>query len=179
MIASATGYKLDRGLALLLTAVPAGTGIVSFLNNVADWPGTIDRMVYPMLSMKDSTGTAAQTWRAIDSVAFANIAYGIVLILELAVGLIAAVALWRELRAFRGPFEAFGNGIALAMRACMFGIVVWGLFFFVIGGDWFLTWKNESLLWVQPDAMNYATLMFLVLGALFVLDREMRRAHAG
>ena len=166
------GRFTDRILQTGLALVPACLGLFAFLNNVTDWEGTVERVVYPLLSMTGSNTEAAQGWRAINSPLMADICYGVVTSLELVVGLLALSGVIIMGRACNNNLPAFHKGSRLVRRACQLGIIIYCLIFFTIGGDWFLAWKNENLIFLQGDALNYAMVLTIVFLFLHLQSRE-------
>ncbi|MEO0998557.1 MAG: DUF2165 family protein [Pseudomonadota bacterium] len=86
---------MDRLLLSALALIPACIGLFAFLNNLSGWSETVQRMVYPMLNMQGTFGNPYQTWRAVDSLAFANAAYVAVFSLEGVFGLLALAGAFR------------------------------------------------------------------------------------
>ena len=154
--------NIDRLLQTSLAAIPACLGLFAFLNNVTDWNGSVTRVVYPLLSMAENSAAATQGWRALESRVSADICYGFVTLLELIMGLLAGYGAFIMVRS-RQNMVAFARGKRLVGRACMLGVFIYCFIFFVIGGDWFLAWKNENLLFLQGDALNYALVLTIVL----------------
>lgn len=169
---------LKRALVVLVSLIPGSVGLFSFLNNVTDWPGTVTRMVYPMLSMSQTSRLPGQVWRAIDSLAVANIAYGVILALEAGIAVIGFFGLWRLIRHLAGPADGFIGAMHLVQSACVYGLFVWGFFFFALGGDWFLAWQTKTIAYVQADALNYCLLLVSVMLALHVMERQITNEAA-
>ena len=159
---------LQTGLAL----IPACLGLFAFINNVSDWHGTVERMVLPLLSMADNVAADTQGWRALDIRFLAHLAYGFVTLLELCMGLMAAYAVIGMARHCRSTFAKFRQYSHIACLACMFGAFIYCFIFFTIGGDWFLSWKNENLQFLQGDSLNYATVLVIVFLCLRFSDEE-------
>ncbi len=164
---------LDRLLFCALALIPACIGLFAFLNNLSGWAETVQRMVYPMLTMEGTFGNPYQTWRAVDSLAFANAAYVAVFSLEGVFGLLALAGAFAMLRSLKAPDEHFQRGMRTVKTACMLGFFVYGFLFFTVGGDWFLAWQNPDLVGLQKDAVNYGLMVVLTY---VLLDSRMRRA---
>jgi predicted small integral membrane protein len=57
---------------------------------------------------------------------------------------------------FRASAEAFAKGKAWMILGCLAAILVWGIGFMVIAGDWFLSWeRSKDPLNSQAGAMIY------------------------
>ncbi len=81
-------------------------------------------------------------------------------------GLVAAYGAIGMIRYRNGLFIEFRKFRDIVCLACMFGSFIYCFIFFTLGGDWFLAWKNDSLIFLQGDALNYAmvlTIVFLYL----------------
>lgn len=165
--------RFDRVLLIGLALIPACMGIFAFLNNLSGWEETVLRMVYPMISMQETFGNPAQTWRAIDSMLFANVVYAVIFVIEGIFGLLALYGAVSMIRKHGQPDDGFTNGIRIVKTACMLAVLVYGLFFFTIGGDWFLAWQSPNLIALQKDAVNYGVVIILVY---IILDAHSRRA---
>ena len=145
-----------------LAFVPACLGLLAFLNNVTDWAGTMERFTLPLLSMAGNTASETQGWRAVGSPMLAHLAYGFVTALELVMGLIAAygaIGMIRHRNSSLAEFRRYSHFVRLA---CLLGAFIYCFIFFTIGGDWFLAWKNEDLLFLHGDSLNYATVLVIV-----------------
>ena len=165
--------RMDRVLLIGLALIPACMGIFAFLNNLSGWEETVLRMVYPMVSMQETFGNPAQTWRAVDSMLFANIVYVLIFTIEGIFGLMALYGMVSMIRKVSGPDDDCARGIRIVKTACLLAVLVYGLFFFTIGGDWFLAWQSPNLIDLQKDAVNYGVVIILVY---IVLDAHSRRA---
>ena len=157
---------IDRLLQTGLAFIPACLGLFAFFNNITHWEGTVERVVYPLLSMTGNSAESTQGWRAINSRFLAEISYGVVTSLELIMGLLALYGAIIMGSSCKKDMPFFQKGTRLVCRACLLGIIIYCFIFFTIGGDWFLAWKNENLLFLQGDALNYAlglTIVFLLL----------------
>ena len=129
-----------------------------------------------MMRMEQTFGNPLQVWRAIDSPALAAIAYGTIAALEGVVSLIGAAAIYLMIRARSDNAQKFIKGIRLAKATCVYAFFVWGFFFFVIAGDWFLVWQSADLKPVQVDAVNYSAMVVFTLICLLSLERDIAAA---
>ena len=164
---------IDRTFAILLAAIPMGMGLLAFLNNMSDWTRSVHEVITPLLTMEALRGSPQMIWRAFPP-RLAPFCYVFVTIFELAVGIVAAVGVGRMLRKFRAPRADFVAGIHIAQRACTLGVITWLVFFFVVGGDWFLAWKNKNLLFIQSDSLMYVGAATFVLIALRATEARLR-----
>ena len=167
-------FYLGRILQTGLAFIPACMGILAFINNITDWNGTMDRVVLPLLSMVDNEAYASQGWRAVNGQLFAGIIYGFVTTLELLMGLVAAYGAGGMIRCRNSPFTGFRKFRDIVCLACMLGVFIYCFIFFTVGGDWFLAWKNDSLLFLQGDSLNYAMVLAIVFLCLHFSVEEVR-----
>jgi predicted small integral membrane protein len=168
---SATGL-IDRVLAILLAIIPMGMGFLAFLNNLSDWSHSVHEVVTPLVTMEALRDAPQFHWRAF-AAALAPVCYGLVTTFELTVGIVAAVGVGSMLRRFSAPYTDFVASSHIAQRACTLGAFTWLIFFFVIGGDWFLAWKNKNLLFMQGDSLMYAAAATVVLFALRATENRL------
>lgn len=157
-------FYVSRLLQTCLAFVPVCLGIFSFINNITDWHGTTDRVVSPLLTMAGNAAYEMQGWRAIDVPFLTNMIYGLVTTLELLVGLIAAYGAVGMIRHRKSSYSEFYQYSCFVCLACLLGAWIYCFIFFTVGGDWFLSWKNENLQFLQGDSLNYA----LVLAVVFL-----------
>lgn len=165
--------KLAKRLAcIVMSLFPALWGLFSFLNNTADFSGTAQNAVAPLLSMTDTYGNPLLTWRAITAswAPYAGLA-GITTMETLA-GILATIGVIRMLLAFGKNYQAFSRGKVWAMLGALCAIAVWGLGFMVVAGDWFMAWQTkENPLDTQLGALLYALPAMMALVVL-ILHRE-------
>ena len=154
--------RAERPLLIAIALIPAFMGVLAFLNNLSGWDETVQRMVHPMLSMQGTFGNPGQTWRAVDSLGFANVVYVVVFTLEGLFGLLAIGGIVAMIRGYSKPDAGFQLGLRIVKTACMLAVFVYGFVFFTIGGDWFLAWQNPDLDGLQTDAVNYGIVVAIV-----------------
>ena len=165
MTTAKLNVTLDRILALLLSCIPMCMGTLAFVNNMADWNGTIAHVVKPLVTLEALRDAPNFSWRALPA-SWAPILYLFVTTIELVVGLVALAAVITLLRRFRATTTAFVDACQIAERACTLGAITWLFFFFVMAGDWFMAWKSPGLVGVQRDSLMYAGASVFVLIAL-------------
>jgi predicted small integral membrane protein len=163
---------LDRVLAILLATIPMGMGFLAFLNNLSDWTHSVHEVVTPLVTMEALRDSPQFHWRAV-APALAPLCYGFVTTFELTVGIVAALGVGSMLRKFSAPHADFAASSRIAQRACTLGVITWLTFFFVVGGDWFLAWKNKNLLFIQSDSLMYAAAATCVLIVLRATENRM------
>jgi len=156
----------------LIALIPAALGILAFANDITGYQGTIAHVVHPILCMEKTFGIPAQTWRAICYPAFTHGATVLVMTLELGTGLLALWGAYRMARAVPLGKAAMRQGVAIVSLACLLGFVVWVGGFYVVLGDWFLAWQDETLNDVRLDGAVYGTVVLLCLFAVNYEPRD-------
>ena len=165
-------YKQIIRLAIILMALfPTLWGILAFMNNTSGFTGTAQNAVAPMLSMSDTYGNPAQTWRAITSPMAANIFLAIITVVETLAGLLGLWSIFKLVKAFKGTSKAFDDAKSPLILSCVLAILVWGVGFAVIAGDYFLAWQSKTTLATQIGGLIYAIPCFLTL-ILAVIHKE-------
>ncbi len=149
--------RIVKRFALIVMALfPALWGVLGDLNNAADFSGTANNAVRPVIEMTNTYGNPWQTWRAITAPWAAPVGLVVIMTVETAAGILATIGIVVMLVNIRGSAAAFAKGKVWMILACLFAILVWGVGFMVVAGDWFLAWqaKNEPLA-TQLGAMIY------------------------
>ena len=147
--------RLDQiGVAL----IPAVIGILALLNDVTAFTSTVDSVVKPLITMQGNA--SHQLWRALPA-SFSNIAYTLMFLGEFLVGVLAVIGIILMCKNINQSVEQFERAKRWIYLACGWGIIVWGLGFFEIGGDWFLAWQSNSLASFQQGALNYVLEVFI------------------
>jgi len=145
------------------TALVATVALLFLLfafGNLTD-PATNWAFVKHVLTMDTIFPTATIQWRAITNPTLQVIAYGTIIAYELATGLVLAVATVR-LAAASGDATRFQAAKPLAALGLMMGLVLYGLGFTVVGGEWFAMWQSHQ--WNGLDSDNrFVTLTGIVL----------------
>lgn len=159
--------NLSRLSCIILSLFPALWGIFSLLNNIADFANTARHAVGPLLAMQDTYQVPALMWRALSGQWAGMVGLGIITVLESLAGMVAAMGVVLMVKHLSHPYEMFAKGKAWAMLGALCTIVVWGLGFMVVAGDWFMAWQaKENPLAIQLGALVYMlpnTLVLIVL----------------
>ena len=144
-------------LALIVMALfPALWGLLGFLNDATDFNGTVNNAVRPMIEMNNTYNNPWQTWRAITAPWAAPVGLTIIMTTEGIAGILATIGIVNMVLNFRGGAAAFAKGKAFMILGCLAAILVWGIGFMVVAGDWFLAWeRSKEPLGTQSGAMIY------------------------
>lgn len=154
---------------IVLLLFPGLWGLLGFMNNLSDFSGTVETAVKPMLAMTDTYGNPAQTWRAITAPWAAPVALVAITAMETLAGVLAFWSIGLMIRDFREPSYVFQSAKAPGIYGCLVAILVWGVGFMVVGGDWFLSWQGKDGIMGQLGGLVYA---LPAMVALLVLMRD-------
>lgn len=165
-------YKTTVRFSIILMALfPTLWGIFSFLNNTSGFEGTVKYAVAPILSMADTYGNPAQTWRAITSPFMAQLGLVLITIFETLAGLLGLWSILNMIKCIKKPYSEFQQAKVPLIMACILAVLVWGVGFSVIAGDYFLAWQSKTTLDTQIGGLIYAIPCFLTM-ILAVVHRE-------
>ncbi|MEH4266402.1 DUF2165 family protein [Klebsiella aerogenes] len=157
--------RISRLVCLVMALFPALWGIFSFMNNIADFAGTARNAVEPMLLMKDTWNIPGQIWRAINLPEAPYIGLAVITTMETLAGILASVGLILMLRNFTKPYQQFSTGKAWAMAGATCAILVWGVGFMVVAGDWFMAWQAKE----NPLSTQLGALLYMVPNTLALI----------
>jgi predicted small integral membrane protein len=149
--------QLIKRLALIVMALfPALWGLLGDLNNATDFTSTANNAVKPLIAMTNTYGNPWQTWRAMTAPWAAPVGLVLIMAVETAAGILGAISIVVMLVNIRASATAFARGKAWMILACLFAILVWGVGFMVVAGDWFLAWQaSKDPISTQLGAMIY------------------------
>lgn len=163
---------ISRLTCIVMAFFPALWGIFSFMNNISDFEGTASNAVAPLLSMQDTYHVPGMMWRAITSPQAPFIGLACITTMETLAGIFACTGIFRMLKNLTGPYPLFVAGKSWAMLGACFAVLVWGIGFMVVAGDWFMAWQaKENPLSTQLGAFLYAAPNMLAL-VIFMLHKE-------
>jgi predicted small integral membrane protein len=146
-----------KRLALIVMALfPTLWGLLGDLNNATDFSSTVTNAVAPMIAMTNTYGNPLQSWRAITSPWAGQAGLVIIMAFETAAGVFGAISILVMIANLGRSAAAFARGKAWMILSCLFAILVWGVGFMVVAGDWFLAWQaKQDPLSTQLGAMIY------------------------
>lgn len=122
--------------------------LVTF-NNLTDYD-TNYLFVQHVLSMDTTFSGNALMYRSITHPVLVQVAYGVIIAAEAAVGLLflaGSIRLW-QMRA--APAALFNQAKGLFVAGCLLAFLVWFFGFMVIAGEWFAMWQSAT--WNGQDA---------------------------
>ncbi|MGO8800356.1 MAG: DUF2165 family protein [Roseiarcus sp.] len=152
-----------KRLALIVMALfPALWGVLGDLNNATAFTSTADNAVAPLIAMTNTYGNPWQTWRAITAPWAAPVGLAIIMAVETSAGILGVIAVVVMLLNLRASPAAFAKGKAWMILACLAAILIWGVGFMVVAGDWFLTWQAKT----DPVATQLGAMIYFLPCAL-------------
>jgi predicted small integral membrane protein len=137
-----------RFVVIVLTAMTALQMALIAFGNITDF-GTNQAFVQHVLAMDTTFRSPDMMWRAITSPGLQNTAYVVIIVWETltALVLIAAFVAWLRART------------DTARRLSTLGWVMWvllfGIGFIAIGGEWFQMWQSDKWNGLQPALQNF------------------------
>ena len=136
------------------------------LNNILDYQSNFD-FVKHVLSMDTTFEGNKLMNRAIESSYLHHTAYGVIIFLEAAIGLINVVAAGLMISAIRtSDSMRFSRAKGVAIIGLTIGFILWFGGFMVVGAEWFLMWQSQS--WNgQTAAFRFSS---IILGSLIFLS---------
>jgi predicted small integral membrane protein len=157
---------LRRSKIVFMASVCMWASLVG-INNVMDYRANF-QFVQHVLEMDTTFPGNPLLWRSLRWGPLQHAAYLGIIAVELLVGLLAGIAVFRMLAAKDNP-EKFSNAKAIGVMALALGLLLWLAGFEAIGGEYFLMWQSH--IWNgQESAFRFAVLC--VLGLLFLAQHE-------
>ncbi|WP_078955349.1 DUF2165 domain-containing protein [Streptomyces griseus] len=143
----------------LTATVALYTALVAF-GNITDF-GTNQQFVRHVLSMDTTFKDPDLMWRAIESPALQNAAYVAVIVWEAAAALVLLAATWLWIGALRGG--ASHRARAASTVGLVMVLLLFGMGFLAIGGEWFAMWQSSDWNGLDAAARNVALAGFALL----------------
>ena len=152
--------------ASLVAVIGGFFGVVAF-GNITDY-GTNWAFVQHVLAMDTIFPNSTLRWRAITDPRIAALGYGLIIAWQV---LTAAVLLYAAARMATSARDSarFDATKPLAVLGLTLGLLLYGLGFMVIGGEWFAMWQSQTWNGV-PSAARF--IMMIGLTLLVVLAPE-------
>ena len=164
MIVRLSKIALVAGVALLMTLVAVGNITAYGIN----WP-----FVQHVLSMDTTFRDPGLMWRAVTDPGLQTIAYLLIIATEAVSGLLLWLGAGRLWLCRRHPAAAFDAAKAWAVAGLALAMLLWGVGFLTIGGEWFAMWQSQD--WNgKQSAFQFLGFTGLVLLFLGQRDAELR-----
>jgi predicted small integral membrane protein len=159
-------------LALIAFALfPALWGFLGVLNDATDFNDTLVNAVKPMLEMTNTYGNPLQQMRAITEPWAATVALIGIMTVEGLAGLFGIIGLASMVLSIGKPYASFSRGKAWMMLGCLCAVLVWGVGFMVVAGDWFLSWEAKTM----PLSNQLGGMIYFLPNALGLVFASLHR----
>lgn len=149
---------------LLLSLIPVTVGLFGPLGDILTYHTMINERLMPILTMSELPENM-RYFTILGTPFVAHIVLFVMMFFELCVAIIALFGIYLVI--FKGS-RGLEQGIRYVQLACVWGIIVWGLFFLCVIGVVFMVWYVPSLQQVRSDALQFVLLFSIVI---FGLDR--------
>ncbi|WP_418961561.1 DUF2165 domain-containing protein [Streptomyces tritici] len=143
---------LTATVALYMTLVAFG--------NITDF-GTNQQFVQHVLSMDTTFKDPDLMWRAIESPALQNAAYVAIIVWETLAAVVLLAATWFWITGLRR--DAYDRARAASTVGLVMVLLLFGLGFLAIGGEWFAMWQSSDWNGLDAAARNVALAAFTLL----------------
>ncbi|MFB8039673.1 DUF2165 domain-containing protein [Streptomyces hydrogenans] len=143
---------LTATVALYMTLVAFG--------NITDF-GTNQQFVQHVLSMDTTFKDPDLMWRAVESRALQNAAYVAVIVWEALAALVLLLATWLWATGLRR--DAYDRARAASTAGLVMMLLLFGMGFIAIGGEWFVMWQSSDWNGLDAAARNVALAAFTLL----------------
>ncbi|MFD7974514.1 DUF2165 domain-containing protein [Streptomyces sp. NPDC059071] len=146
--------------ATALTATVALSMTLVAFGNITDF-GTNQQFVQHVLSMDTTFKDPDLMWRAIESPALQNAAYVAVIAWETLAAMVLLAATWFWITGLRR--DAYDRARAASTAGLVMVLLLFGMGFFAIGGEWFAMWQSSDWNGLDAAARNVALAAFTLL----------------
>lgn len=162
-------------LALVVMALfPTLWGFLGLINDATDFNDTVVNAVKPMIEMTNTYGNPLQQVRAITAPWAATAGLIGIMSVETLAGIFGLVGLLMMIRNLGSSTADFARGKAWMMLGCLFAVLVWGVGFMVIAGDYFLSWEAKTM----PLSNQLGGMIYFLPNALGLILVALHREDA-
>ncbi|MCX5205807.1 DUF2165 domain-containing protein [Streptomyces sp. NBC_00237] len=143
---------LTASVALYMTLVVFG--------NITDF-GTNQQFVQHVLSMDTTFKDPDLMWRAVESPTVQNAAYVAIIAWESLAASVLLTATWFWITGLRR--DAYDRARAASTVGLVMMLLLFGMGFLAIGGEWFAMWQSSDWNGLDPATRNVALAVFTLL----------------
>ncbi len=170
--ASLVNTRTVARLGLIVFALfPTLWGFLGLLNDATDFNDTVANAVKPMIEMTSTYGNPLQQARAITAPWAAPLGLVAIMTVETLAGICGLIGLALMVRNVFGTTAKFDHGKAWMMLGCLFAVLIWGVGFMVIAGDYFLSWEAKTM----PLSNQLGGMIYFLPNALGLLFAALHR----
>jgi predicted small integral membrane protein len=163
--------NVGRLVLIVMALFPTLWGFLGLLNDATDFNDTVVNAVQPMIAMTDTYGNPLQQARAITAPWAATVGLIGIMSVETLAGIFGLVGLVVMLINIGRSSEDFAKGKAWMMLGCLFAVLVWGVGFMVIAGDYFLAWEAKT----DPLNTQLGSMVYFLPNALGLILASLHR----
>ena len=143
--------------------------LLAGLDNIFDYDSNFT-YVQHVLSMDTVFENTTLKWRAIDSPTAHRAAFALIIATELVIAALCLAGATQLLRRLRVA-ASFNKAKRLGMTGLILSLALWFFGFYVVGGEWFVSWQSES--WSSTAVgLRLTVLVLLILFLLSSTDSE-------
>lgn len=157
---------LVRSSKILMIFFTGIFGTLVVFGNLSDYASNF-AFVQHTLSMDTTFPGNALLYRAIHSPALHHLFYGLIITTQTLFALSCLLGAYQLYRHRRAEAALFHQAKRFAVLGCLLGILIWYLFFQVVGGEWFAMWQSTqwNALSTSGRIVDFivAVLIFIVL----------------
>lgn len=149
------------GVATIFTAVMALYMTLVAFGNITDF-GTNQQFVQHVLEMDTTFNDDDVMWRAVENDTLQNIGYVGVIVWETLAALVLWYGAWQLFRRLLGGGD-WTRARRLASAGLLMVVLLFGLGFITIGGEWFSMWQSSEWNGLEPALQNVILAAFAMI----------------
>jgi predicted small integral membrane protein len=149
------------GVATIFTAVMALYMTLVAFGNITDF-GTNQQFVQHVLEMDTTFNDDDVMWRAVENDALQNFGYVGVIVWETLAALVLWYGAWQMFLRLRGGGD-WTRARRLASAGLLMVVLLFGLGFITIGGEWFSMWQSSEWNGLEPALQNVILAAFALV----------------
>lgn len=149
------------GIATIFTAIMALYMTLVAFGNITDF-GTNQQFVQHVLEMDTTFNDDDVMWRAVENDTLQNIGYVGVIVWETLAALVLWYGAWQLFRRLLGGGD-WSQARRLASAGLLMVVLLFGLGFITIGGEWFSMWQSSEWNGLEPALQNVILAAFALV----------------
>jgi predicted small integral membrane protein len=159
---------------MLVAAVALLLSLISF-GNLTDYKTNLV-FVQHVLSMDTIYPFSAIRYRAITNPALHQVAYMVIIVVEVITAMLCWIGAIRLARRVRADAALFNRAKTVAIAGLTLGFLLWQVGFMSIGGEWFGMWQSQE--WnALPSAFRFLMIFVTVLIFVAMPDQNLESSR--
>lgn len=150
------------GAAMVMVGVVAANLTLVAFGNLTDYGSNFD-FVKHVLSMDDTFNSPTLMWRSIGDEWIWHAAYIFLISLEVIAAVLLLIGFFKLFAYVLGGAQHPESGKMFATLGVVFVLIIFGLGFLTIGGEWFAMWQSGTWNGVSAAARNVTIGVFALL----------------